>query len=72
MARRTGHRRGGRGGYSRGMTDYGDVVLSDARTAAMSPAQRRDLIQRLQRPLDEVIPAPIGGSSCGVRLGEVA
>jgi hypothetical protein len=34
--------------------DYGE--LSDADIAAMSPAQRRDLIQRLQRPLDEVLP----------------
>lgn len=41
------------------MTDCSDGVLSDARIAAMSPAQRRDLIQRLQRPLDEVLPPPI-------------
>jgi hypothetical protein len=38
------------------MTDYGDGVLSDAQIAAMSPAQRKDLIQRLERPLDEVFP----------------
>ena len=38
------------------MTDNGDDVLSDARIAAMSPAERRDLIQRLQRPLDDVFP----------------
>jgi hypothetical protein len=38
------------------MTDYGDDVLSDAQIAAMSPAQRRDLIQRLERPIDEVFP----------------
>src|ERR1700759_1740668 len=37
------------------MTDYGDGTLSDAQIAAMSPAQRRDLIQRLERPLDEVV-----------------
>jgi hypothetical protein len=36
------------------MTDNGDGVVSDAQIAAMSPAQRRDLIQRLERPLDEV------------------
>ena len=36
------------------MTGYGDGVLSDARIAAMLPDERRDLIQRLQRPLDEV------------------
>ena len=38
------------------MTDYGDGSLSDAQIAAMSPAQRRDLIQRLERPLEEVFP----------------
>jgi hypothetical protein len=38
------------------MTDYGDGVLSDAQIAAMSAAQRRDLIQRLERPRDEVFP----------------
>jgi hypothetical protein len=41
------------------MTDCGDGVLSDARIAAMSPAERRNLIQRLQRPLDEVLPPPM-------------
>ncbi|MBV9513011.1 MAG: hypothetical protein JO280_03055, partial [Mycobacteriaceae bacterium] len=41
------------------MTGYGDGALSDARIAAMSPAERRDLIQRLQRPLDEVLPPSI-------------
>ena len=41
------------------MTGDGEFVLSDACIAAMSPAQRRDLIQRLQRPLDEVFPAPL-------------
>jgi hypothetical protein len=41
------------------MTGCGDGVLSDARIAAMSPAERRDLIQRLERPRDEVFPAPI-------------
>jgi hypothetical protein len=38
------------------MTGHGDGVLSDARIAAMSADERRDLIHRLQRPLDEVIP----------------
>jgi len=38
------------------MTDYGDGSLSDAQIAAMSPAQRRDLIQRLERPLEDVFP----------------
>jgi hypothetical protein len=41
------------------MTGNSDGVLSDACIAAMSPAERRDLIQRLQRPLDEVHPPPI-------------
>jgi hypothetical protein len=38
------------------MTDYGDNTLSDAQIAGMSPAQRRDLIHRLERPLDDVFP----------------
>jgi hypothetical protein len=38
------------------MTDNGDGSPSDAQIAAMSPAQRRDLIQRLERPLEEVFP----------------
>jgi hypothetical protein len=38
------------------MSDYGDRLLSDDQIAAMSPEQRRDLIQRLERPLDEVFP----------------
>jgi hypothetical protein len=46
------------------MTDCGDGVLSDARIAAMSPAERRNLIQRLQRPLDEVLPQRWPGA-CG-------
>src|ERR1700751_3644163 len=50
---------GRRSGYSRVMTDYGDGTLSDAQIAAMSPAQRRNLIQRLERPLDEVFPPAI-------------
>ena len=41
------------------MTGNSDGVLSDACIAAMSPAVRRDLIQRLLRPLDEVYPLPI-------------
>jgi hypothetical protein len=41
------------------MTGYGDGELSDAHIAAMSAAERKDLIQRLQRPLDEVLPPAI-------------
>jgi hypothetical protein len=39
------------------MTGYGDGdgELSDAHIAAMSPAERKELIQRLERPLDEVL-----------------
>lgn len=35
-----------------------DVILSDDLIAQMSPAQRRDLIHRLERPLEELLPAP--------------
>jgi hypothetical protein len=41
------------------MTDYSEGVMSDSRIAALSPGERRDLIERLQRPLDEVLPPPI-------------
>jgi hypothetical protein len=50
------------------MTGYGDGVLSDARIAAMSPAERRDLILRLQRPLDEVFPPPVASRMRRTRL----
>jgi hypothetical protein len=33
------------------MSDYADRLLSDDQIAAMSPAQRKDSIQRLERPL---------------------
>jgi hypothetical protein len=35
-----------------------DGQVSDAQIAAMSPTERRDLIHRLERPLDEVLPQP--------------
>ena len=38
------------------MTDYEESALSDAQIAAMSPAPRRDLIHRLERPVDEIFP----------------
>src|ERR1700677_349681 len=41
------------------MSEYGDRLLSDDQIAAMSPEQRRDLIQLLERPLDEVFPPAI-------------
>jgi hypothetical protein len=50
------------------MTDYGDGALSDAQLAAMSPAQRRDLIQRLERPLEEVFPPAIARRMRRIRL----
>ncbi|HZA12187.1 hypothetical protein [Mycobacterium sp.] len=33
-------------------------VVSDAQIAAMSAAERRDLIHRLERPIGELVPAP--------------
>lgn len=38
------------------MTGISDDVMSEGRIAAMSPAVRRDLISRLERPRDEVFP----------------
>ncbi|MBV9089299.1 MAG: hypothetical protein JO044_05230 [Mycobacteriaceae bacterium] len=43
-------------------------VLSDSRIAAMSPAQRRELIQRLERPLDELVPASMANRVRRTRL----
>ena len=50
------------------MTGYGDGELSDARIAAMSPDERRDLIHRLQRPLDEVLPPTVARRMRRTRL----
>jgi hypothetical protein len=50
------------------MTGHGHGVLSDARIAAMSPDERRDLIHRLQRPLDEVIPSQVARRMRRIRL----
>jgi len=33
-------------------------LVSDALIAAMSPAERRELIHRLERPLDDLLPTP--------------
>ncbi|HEX3547681.1 MAG TPA: hypothetical protein VHU62_14045 [Mycobacterium sp.] len=33
--------------------------VSDAQIGAMSAAERRELIQRLERPIDELLPAPV-------------
>jgi hypothetical protein len=35
-----------------------DAILSDDLIATMSPDQRRELIHRLERPLEELLPAP--------------
>jgi hypothetical protein len=35
-----------------------DAILSDDLIAKMSPDQRRDLIHRLERPLEELLPTP--------------
>src|SRR5262249_20601299 len=35
-----------------------DGIFSDDVIANLSPAERRDLIHRLERPLDELLPAP--------------
>jgi hypothetical protein len=50
------------------MNGYGDGGLSDVHIAAMSPTERRDLIQRLQRPLDEVFPPPVARRMRRTRL----
>jgi hypothetical protein len=50
------------------MTGKGDGVLSDACIAAMSHDERRDLIHRLQRPLDEVIPPRVARRMRRTRL----
>ena len=41
-------------GYSSGVN-----LLTDAQIAAMSPAERRELIQRLERPLSELLPVGV-------------
>lgn len=48
------------------MTESAD--LSDADIAAMTPAQRHDLIKRLQRPLDDVFPPATARRMRRIRL----
>ena len=50
------------------MTGHSHGVLSDARIAAMSPDERRDLIYRLQRPLEEVLPPQVARRMRRIRL----
>jgi hypothetical protein len=45
------------------------LVVSDAVIAAMTPAERRDLITRLERPLDELVPPAVQARSRWLRLG---
>lgn len=50
------------------MTEHADNLLSDADIAAMTPVQRRDLIMRLQRPLDDVFPPALAKRMRRIRL----
>lgn len=45
------------------------VFVSDAAIAAMTPAERRELIARLERPLDELAPPAVQFRSRWLRLG---
>jgi hypothetical protein len=44
------------------------VMLSDAQIAALSAAERRDLITRLERPIDDVLPTGVAARMRHVRL----
>jgi hypothetical protein len=46
----------------------GDEPVSDADIAAMSAVERHELIQRLERPLDELMPAAALGRARRIRL----
>jgi hypothetical protein len=46
-----------------------DGPVSDALIAAMSPTERRALIHRLERPLSELVPAPVLQRTRRIRLG---
>ena len=46
-----------------------EFVISDAAIAAMSPAERRQLIARLEMPLDELVPRAVQLRSRRLRLG---
>jgi hypothetical protein len=46
-----------------------DGPVSDALIAAMSPTERRALIHRLERPLSELVPAPVLERTRRIRLG---
>src|ERR1700722_17248016 len=45
------------------------LVVSDAAIAAMTPAERRDLIVRLERPLDELVSPAMQARHRLLRLG---
>ena len=44
-------------GVSRARPGGDAGVLSDEQIAAMSPRERRDLIRRLARPVDDIVPS---------------
>jgi hypothetical protein len=46
-----------------------DGILTDAQIARLTPAQRRELVQRLEQPLNEVIDPVILGRIRRIRLG---
>lgn len=50
------------------MTEDADNPFSDADIATLTPAQRHDLIMRLQRPLDDVFPPPVARRMRRIRL----
>jgi hypothetical protein len=54
-----------RGRYS-AMAEF---VVSDAAIAAMTPAERRELITRLEMPLDELVPPDVLARHRRLRLG---
>ncbi|WP_235892622.1 hypothetical protein [Mycolicibacterium hodleri] len=47
----------------------GDGVPTDAQIAAMSATERRDLIQRLERPIDDLVARPVAARIRRIRLG---
>jgi hypothetical protein len=45
------------------------TVLSDAQIAALSPAERQQLIQRLERPLSDLVPLVVRAGCGGAGWG---
>jgi hypothetical protein len=46
-----------------------EFIVSDAAIAAMTPAERRELITRLEMPLDELVPPDVLARHRRLRLG---